>query len=366
MTQKIKVVVIVGARPNFMKAAPLLRAMRAGKKIEPVLIHTGQHYDQTMSGSFFEDLKLPKPDLFLNVGSGTHAAQTAKIMLALESELIRLNPRLVIVVGDVNSTIAAALTAKKLGIQVAHVESGLRSFDETMPEEINRILTDHISDYLFVTESSGIKNLRREGIDSGKIFFVGNVMIDSLYQNLPQINRSEIIGKIGVTKKNYAVLTLHRPVNVDAKESLAKILKIITEAVVDTEVVFPVHPRTRKNFEAILADESIDPRRIKVVEPLGYLDFNALVKDSLFVLTDSGGIQEETTALGIPCITLRETTERPITVILGTNHIAGTDPKKITAIIKKIKQGKNKKNHQVPKWDGRAAERVVKILQKKL
>lgn len=364
--RKIKAVIVVGARPNFMKAAPIIRAMNKSGVFEPILAHTGQHYDYNMSKSFFEALGLPKPHLYLGVGSGTHGAQTAKVILAMENHLLQKNsrPDLVIVVGDVNSTLAAALSARKLNIPVAHVEAGLRSFDETMPEEVNRRLTDQISSFLFITEESARKNLLREGVDAKKIYFVGNTMIDSLYKNLPQIKASNILDKLNLSPKAYAILTLHRPSNVDNYENFSKILNIIEHVEKKMPIVFPMHPRTLKQLDSLRLKGRLDKlKRVVVTKPLGYNDFIKLVADARFILTDSGGIQEEATVLKVPCITLRENTERPVTVEIGTNIVAGTNPANIKKNINKILRIRASKS-KIPKyWDGKAAERIVKILR---
>src|SRR3989344_6379345 len=364
--RKIKALIVVGARPNFMKAAPIIRAMKASGAFSPILVHTGQHYDYDMSKSFFEALGLPKPHLYLGVGSGTHGAQTAKVILAMENHLLQKNsrPDLIVVVGDVNSTLAAALAARKLNIPVAHVEAGLRSFDESIPEEINRRLTDQISSFLFITEESARKNLLREGIDAKKIHFVGNTMIDSLYKNMPQISASGILGRLNLLQRSYAVLTLHRPSNVDSRENFKKMLNIIDYAQKKLPVVFPMHPRTLKQLDLLgLKGRLGKLKRVVVTDPLGYNDFIKLISCARFILTDSGGIQEEATVLKVPCITLRENTERPVTVEVGTNVIAGTNPANIKKSINKVLRGKAKKSGIPKYWDGKAAERVVKILR---
>jgi len=364
--RKIKALIVVGARPNFMKAAPLIRAMKDSGVFLPILVHTGQHYDYDMSKSFFEALGLPKPHLYLGVGSGTHGEQTAKVILAMENHLLQktTRPDLVVVVGDVNSTLAAALAARKLNIPVAHVEAGLRSFDESIPEEINRRLTDQISSFLFITEESARKNLLREGIDAKKIHFVGNTMIDSLYKNMPQISASGILGRLNLLQRSYAVLTLHRPSNVDSRENFKKMLNIIDYAQKKLPVVFPMHPRTLKQLDLLGLKRRLSKlKRVVVTDPLGYNDFIKLVAGARFILTDSGGIQEEATVLKVPCITLRENTERPVTAEIGTNIIAGTNLENIKKSINNVLRGRVQKG-KIPKyWDGRAAERVVKILR---
>jgi len=349
-----------------MKAAPIIRAMKASGAFSPILVHTGQHYDYDMSKSFFEALGLPKPHLYLGVGSGTHGAQTAKVILAMENHLLQkaTRPDLVVVVGDVNSTLAAALAARKLNIQVAHVEAGLRSFDETMPEEINRRLTDQISSFLFITEESARKNLLREGIDAKKIYFVGNTMIDSLYKNMPRIKVSCVLDKLNLIPQSYAALTLHRPSNVDNRENFKKILDVIDYAQKKLPVVFPMHPRTLKQLDLLGLKGRFDKlKRVVATNPLGYNDFIKLISGARFILTDSGGIQEEATVLKVPCITLRENTERPVTAEIGTNIIAGANPENIKKSINNVLRGRVRKG-KIPKyWDGRAAERVVKILR---
>jgi len=366
----MKIISVVGARPNFMKVAPLHKAFQKLKdfnidvKVEHLICHTGQHYDEKMSKIFFEELEMPKPDYYLGVGSGSHAEQTARIMIEFEKVLIKEKPELIIVVGDVNSTIACSLTAVKMGIRVAHVEAGLRSFDRQMPEEINRILTDSISDFLFVTEKSGVENLKKEGIDASKIFFVGNVMIDSLINHLPKIQKSKIHSELNVQKGNYCLITLHRPSNVDNKNKLKELIEFIAEVSENKYVIFPVHPRTKNNLERFNLLKLLN-HNIKITEPLGYIDFISLVKDSSFVLTDSGGIQEETTYLGIPCLTLRNTTERPVTVEIGTNYLVGDKISFARKYINEIITGNPKKGRIPELWDGKAAERIVKILIEK-
>jgi UDP-N-acetylglucosamine 2-epimerase (non-hydrolysing) len=359
----VKIANIVGARPNFMKIAPLLREMRRWPEIRPTLIHTGQHYDASMASRFFEDLEIPPPDVSLEVGSGSHAAQTAEVMKRLEPVLCDLRPDVVLVVGDVNSTVAAALTAVKLGIAVAHVEAGLRSFDRSMPEEINRLVTDAISEYLFVTEESGQRNLVREGIDARKIHMVGNVMIDSLDQCRRAWARSSILADLGLPQGGYGVVTLHRPSNVDDPVMLGTLVNALTDISRDLPLVFPVHPRTRARLDQIEnGGHAGGSTGVRYVSPLGYLDFMALVAGARLVLTDSGGLQEETTALGVPCLTLREQTERPVTVTRGTNHIVGTDPSRIVTEASRVLAAPLPPPSRVPLWDGRASQRIVAIL----
>lgn len=365
--RKLKMANIVGARPNFMKSAPLMREFgRFPDRYKPLLIHTGQHYDDKLSKLFFDDLKMPQPDIYLEVGSDSHARQTARIMMGLEEVLVAEKPDLVIVFGDVNSTMAAAIVAAKIDITIAHVEAGLRSFDNTMPEEINRIVTDRLSDLLFVTEQSGLDNLRQEGISEDKIFLSGNIMIDSLISHLEVAIKSNILDRLNLVPQQYVVLTMHRPVNVDDKESLAGLLHVIYEIGKDIPVVFPCHPRTRKNLDRFKLIEEGDDRGLKLIEPLGYLDFLKLQTECRFVLTDSGGIQEETTYLNIPCITMRETTERPITVDVGSNVVTGSAPEKILAAAEQILNGNARQGTVPPLWDGHTAERIVEILDHQL
>jgi UDP-N-acetylglucosamine 2-epimerase (non-hydrolysing) len=362
---QMKVMVVVGARPNFMKAAPIIDGMRRYQDyLEPILVHTGQHYDQKLSGFFFNDLKLPKPDIYLDVGSGSHAVQTGKIMMEFEKVILENPPDLVVVLGDVNSTIACAMVAAKCHLPVAHVEAGLRSFDREMPEEINRILTDSISDYLFITEGSGFQNLRKEGVDENQIFFVGNVMIDSLLVHQKMASQRPILGDLGLEPKKYALLTLHRPDNVDDPRTLARLLEAISAIAQRIPVIFPCHPRTRLNIDKFGFTSYFGDDRIRLAEPAGYLDFLKLESEAAFVLTDSGGIQEETTMLNVPCLTLRRNTERPVTVTDGTNILVGPFPEKIVAAAENILSG-NFKQGQIPKyWDGKAAERIVDIFLK--
>ena len=363
--KKIKIVNIVGARPNFMKIAPVMREMKKILKFEPILIHTGQHYDREMSDIFFNELGLPIPDMYLGVGSGTHAEQTAKIMIELEKKFAEIKPDLVVVVGDVNSTIAATLVAVKLNIKVAHIEAGLRSFDRTMPEEINRIVTDALSEYLFTTCKDANKNLIKEGISRNKIFFVGNVMIDTLLLLEKKALKLEMLKKYQLQREKYALLTLHRPSNVDNLYSFKNILKALNKISKFLPVIFPVHPRTKKQIEVFKLDRFISCSNIKLINPIGYLEFLNLMINSKFVLTDSGGIQEETTVLNIPCITLRKNTERPITVVQGTNTVVGDDQDKILKEVNKILSGKYKKGKIPQYWDGKAAKRIVRIIKRK-
>lgn len=371
MTPPYSICLVAGARPNFMKVAPIVRVLQArrdaaraaGVELTFSIVHTGQHYDANMSDIFFRDLGIPAPDRHLEVGSGSHAVQTAMVMVAFEKALMEDRPDLVVVVGDVNSTLACSLTAKKLGIRVAHVEAGLRSFDMGMPEETNRKLTDGISDLLFVTEESGMRNLRAEGVSAERVFLVGNVMIDTLFRNVPRVTSREFAPSVGVRDfreagGRYAVLTLHRPSNVDQKETLVPIWGAISEVARQVPVLFPVHPRTRGKIAAF----GLDSAGVTMIDPVGYLDMLYAVREAALVLTDSGGLQEETTALGVPCVTIRENTERPITVDIGTNYLAGTRPEAILAAAREILSGKAKKGGMPPLWDGRAAERIVDVL----
>jgi UDP-N-acetylglucosamine 2-epimerase (non-hydrolysing) len=400
-SEQIKIITIVGARPNFMKVAPINRAIQAhnekqeGPKINHVLVHTGQHYDEVMSDRFFADLGLPKPDVYLGVGSGSHAVQTAQILEKFEGVLLREKPQVVVVVGDVNSTLACALVAAKISFDsvgsrpmIAHVEAGLRSFDRSMPEEINRVVTDHVSDLFFVTEESGCQNLRNEGISPDKIHFVGNTMIDSLLAFNEKADASTILDELGLrvdagrngisnSISHYALLTLHRPSNVDNRDAFLNILEGLEELAADFPIVFPVHPRTQQRIQEFGSDLHImaNATRIKghvrlsaevgngiiMTSPLGYLDFLCLMKHASIVVTDSGGIQEETTCLGIPCVTVRENTERPVTVRHGTNIVAGTRKEGIKDAIRR--QRLRKGGNGVPKhWDGQAAKRIVDAL----
>ena len=343
-----------------MKAAPICAQMRLRQDAFDVkIVHTGQHYDASRSDSFFSDLGLPEPDFHLGVGSASHAEQTAKIMLAFEPVVLRERPDWVLVVGDVNSTVACALVASKLGVKIAHVEAGLRSFDRTMPEEINRIVTDSISDVLFTTEESANENLRREGIDKAKVKFVGNVMIDSLVANLERAKASSVVADLGLTAGDYAVLTLHRPSNVDSRQTLRAMVAALVEIAERIPVVFPVHPRTREKIDEFELKPKIDSSGLTMVDPLGYLDFLALYSQAKFVMTDSGGLQEETTYLGIPCLTIRENTERPVTVDIGTNRLVGTDPAELKlAAFEALGNPSTKETEKPPLWDGKAAVRI--------
>jgi len=365
---KFKILIIAGARPNFMKIAPIIREMKSyPARVTPLMAHTGQHFDHHMSGLFFENLKIPRPDYYLGVGSGSHVRQTACVMARLEKVLLKAMPHLVLVVGDVNSTASAALCAAKLGIPVAHVEAGLRSFDRTMPEEINRVLTDSIADYLFITEKSARMNLLKEGRKDRDIYFTGNVMIDTLINSRKEADKSDILERLKLRKRDYAVLTLHRPGNVDAKEAFISVLESIREAQRYIRVVWPVHPRSKKMMEEFgLGGYLSGMPNLKLMPAAGYMDFLKLMTDSRLVLTDSGGIQEETTFLGIPCLTLRNNTERPVTVEQGTNVVTGCDRKKIAREIRMVFSGNFKKGKVPLLWDGKAASRIVKILIREL
>lgn len=358
---------VAGARPNFMKIAPIVRALQASKKIGFKLIHTGQHYDHDMSEVFFQELGIPQPDYNLGVGGGSHALQTAKIMTAFEEICLKECPDCVLVVGDVNSTLACSITAKKLLIPVAHVEAGLRSGDMSMPEEINRRVTDSITDWFFATETSGVENLLREGITENAVFLVGNVMIDNLFYQCGQLenaDRSKLESdRIKRRYSTYGVVTLHRPSNVDQETVLRSISGALRKISERLPLVFPVHPRTRGNLEKFGIDLG---ENIILSKPLSYLEFLNLWKDASLILTDSGGLQEETTALGIPCLTLRENTERPVTVTEGTNVLVGTNPDNIFREAELVLDGIAKRGRRPVLWDGRAAERVVEILTDRL
>lgn len=357
-----KILLVVGARPNFMKMAPLYFEMVRMDRLNPLIVHTGQHYDYVMSQAFFEDLELPQPHHFLGAGSGSHAEQTARIMVEFEKTALAEKPDLVVVFGDVNSTVACSLTAKKLLVPVAHVEAGLRSFDETMPEEINRRVTDAISDLLFTPSPDGDENLIHEGVPRRKIHQVGNIMIDSLIGILAKINQDhqdQIVQRFGVEKKRYALVTLHRPSNVDEKDGLERILAYLNKLSVEVPVVFPIHPRTRKNIEALGIEASFHDA-LRIVEPVRYREFITLERNAGFILTDSGGIQEEATYLGLPCLTLRPNTERPVTITEGTNELV--DMSNIEERSARILSGQWKRGKVPALWDGRTAERIAKVV----
>jgi UDP-N-acetylglucosamine 2-epimerase (non-hydrolysing) len=366
MSRKIRVINVVGARPNFMKIAPLMRAFAGRPRIEPLLVHTGQHYDERMSDLFFRQLGIPAPDVNLEVGSGSHAAQTAEIMKRFEPVVIEQKPDAVLVVGDVNSTIACALVAKKLGAKIIHVEAGLRSFDRSMPEEINRVLTDAISDLLLVSEQSGIENLKREGVDEAKIFLVGNVMIDTLEANRRRAADSDVLERFSLSRRGYGLVTLHRPANVDDPAILEMLLGVLNEFAGRVKLVWPIHPRSLKNLERFGLRQKAAGDRWLTPEPLAYLDFLKLMDNAAVVLTDSGGIQEETTILGTPCLTLRENTERPATVTAGTNVIVGRDPARIRAAFEAAMADTDHAPRRPPLWDGAAAERIADVLVREL
>ena len=358
----MKITLIAGARPNFMKIAPIIHAIqnaqKKGKDISFRLVHTGQHFDEKMSATFFRELNIPQPDVNLECGGGSQAEQTAAIMIAFEKELL-INPvDLVLVVGDVTSTMACSIVAKKVNIKVAHVEAGIRSFDLTMPEEINRMVTDSITDYFFTTSEIANTNLRKLGVSEEAIFFVGNVMIDTLLVNKPRFLPPSVFTTSGLQKDNYLVMTLHRPANVDEGEKLRELIVTIVNNVAGLPVLFPIHPRTAKIF----SDLGIQAENLFIIDPLGYLEFNYLVANAKAVITDSGGITEETTVMGIPCITLRDNTERPETITIGTNELVGTNPSALLPVLSQLLNGKWKKGGIPEKWDGMAAERIVECL----
>jgi len=353
----MKLVVVAGARPNFIKIAPLMWEIAKRPSMNACLVHTGQHYDERMSKLIFKQLRIPKPDFDLEVGSGSHAVQTAEVMKRFEPVLLEQRPDAVVVVGDVNSTLACAITSVKLGIPVAHVEAGLRSFDRGMPEEINRILTDSISQWLFVSERSGLANLRREGVDDERVHFVGNVMIDTLIACREEFENA-VLPELNISPNEYAVLTLHRPSNVDDPQTFAGLMRAIQQIQDEMPIVFPVHPRTRK----ALASIPVALPNLQLTEPLGYLEFMKLVSQARFVLTDSGGIQEETTFLGVPCLTLRSNTERPSTVDEGSNLLLGQNPDAIVAAAKNTMRSQKSKRRIPELWDGMAATRIIDIL----
>ncbi len=371
-----KIISVVGARPNFMKMAPLHKELNKHKaKVIHKIVHTGQHYDKHLSEIFFKQLGLPKPHINLGVGSGSHAEQTAETMVKFEKVVMKEKPDLVLVYGDVNSTLAASIVCSKIiqngdTIPVAHIESGLRSFDRTMPEEINRIVTDSISRYLFVPEADGLLNLKKSGVNKNNVFFAGNIMIDSLVCYLQLAKKSNVHKELCLTKKDYALVTLHRPSNVDSKENFVKILNIfkkINKLSPDTDIVFPVHPRTLKMIENFNLYKSLeDIRNLVLTQPIGYIDFLSLINSSKLVITDSGGIQEETSFLNIPCLTLRENTERPITIKHGSNVLCGSNEKLIERELKNIFAGKFKKTKTLKYYDGKTAGRIVNVIINKI
>ena len=364
----LRLLLVGGARPNFMKIAPLLRAFRARPaRFEARLVHTGQHYDAAMSDIFFAELGLPEPDIHLSAGSATHAVQTARIMRAFEKVLQAERPDWVIVVGDVNSTVACSLVAAKMTppVPVAHVEAGLRSRDRTMPEEINRVVTDALSDLLFTTSADAGRNLRAEGIDRRRIHFVGNLMIDTLRRHLRSADGAGVMRRLGIAQP-YGLLTLHRPSNVDDPDDLRRIFGALEEVSKDLPIIFPVHPRTVKMLRtAVLADPGArNGSAVRHIQPLGYLDFLQLQKRAALVLTDSGGIQEEASILGVPCLTLRDNTERPVTITHGTNRLVGTDPARIVAAARQVLRRRPHRRRTIPLWDGRAAARIVEVFSR--
>ncbi len=358
----MRVTIVAGARPNFMKIAPIIRAIRKAQKEDKNicyrLVHTGQHYDKKMSADFFEQLNIPEPDINLEAGSGTQAEQTAAIMIRFEKELMENKPDIVLVVGDVTSTMACTITAKKLCVDVAHVEGGLRSYDWTMPEEINRIVTDSIADYFFTTTEMAGDNLKKQGVDAGRIFFVGNTMIDTLYYNKERFRKPAIWDKIGLHNKSYFILTLHRPSNVDYETTLETILNTILSSTSGLPVIFPVHPRTRKMLQKMKFEDS----RLIQLDPLSYLEFMYLVERAKAVITDSGGITEEATVLKIPCVTLRNSTERPETVLIGSNELVGSDPNNLKKYLTRIIQNDWKHGNIPELWDGNTSERIIESL----
>ena len=358
----MKIDIIAGARPNFMKIAPIIDAIKVaqikGKDIEFRLVHTGQHYDKNMSGSFFEQLGIPLPDINLEAGGGSQAEQTAKIMIGYETLLLQESTDFCLVVGDVTSTMACSIVAKKLNIKVIHVEGGVRSWDLTMPEEINRMVTDSITDYFFTTSETANNNLMNNGIPKDRIFYVGNTMIDTLLKHRPNFIKPAIWDKVGLEENNYIVITLHRPANVDEEQILKELMDEIMVHSQNIPIVFPVHPRTAKQLESLGLSDS----NLHTVEPLGYLEFNYLVERAKAVITDSGGITEETTVMNIPCMTLRDNTERPETIEIGTNELLGVNPKSIAPAMEKLFSGDWKKGQIPHLWDGKTSERIVSCL----
>jgi UDP-N-acetylglucosamine 2-epimerase (non-hydrolysing) len=357
--EKLNLTCVVGARPNFIKMAALMHEIRQRPGIDVQLVHTGQHHSPEMSDGFFRELDIPEPDLNLGVSHGTPTEQTAAIMTGMERIFLNRRPDVLIVVGDVTSTLAASLVAVKLGIRIAHVEAGLRSFDRAMPEEINRVLTDAVSDYLFVTEPSGEENLRREGVPAEKVFFAGNVMIDTLLRFREQARRSDVLECLNLRERNYAVVTLHRPSNVDDGRQLTVLLRVLSELATRLPVIFPVHPRTQQRIETLGLSTPV----VQVIPPQGYLDFLRLMSSARMVLTDSGGIQEETTILQVPCLTIRENTERPVTITQGTNRLVGTNPEKILTAAYHVLESAFPTNRIPELWDGRAAARILDVLE---
>lgn len=364
--RKIKIACIAGARPNFIKIAPLMRALSASERISPVLIHTGQHYDNSMSDVFFRELNIKKPGINILSGAGSHSVQTGKIMRGLENAFSELKPNLVIVVGDVNSTLAAALVTSKMCIPLAHVEAGLRSYDIQMPEEVNRIVTDRLSEFLFTPSEDANENLLKEGIEKKKIFLTGNIMIDTLARHLKKVNSRKILNRFSLEENEYSLLTLHRPSNVDNKIILSKLASAVNEISRRIKIIFPAHPRTISRIKQFSLEKYFKSGNIILTEPIGYMDTIGLVLASKLVITDSGGLQEETTYLRKPCLTLRENTERPVTAAIGTNTVIGTDTNLLLRKVDEILAGKYKQG-RIPKfWDGKTSGRIVKILEKKL
>jgi len=367
MTKPIKIINIVGTRPNFMKIAPIMHSMKLSSRIEPILLHTGQHYDTQMSDTFFDELQIPRPEISLNIGSGTHARQVAYIMEKFDSVCEELNPDAILVVGDVNSTMACSLVAAKKNIKIIHVEAGIRSRDRTMPEEINRLVTDSIADLLLPPSPDAVENLLNEGHTPDSILMVGNIMIDTLMKQQPGIKASIILNKLGLVEREFVTLTMHRPSNVDDPITFKRILDALFIIQSKIRIVFPVHPRTRKMImDSGFEDYITAMTNLTLCDPLGYYDFGKLVSESKFVLTDSGGIQEETTVYGIPCITLRENTERPITITEGTNELAGSDTAKIVKYSLQILDGKWKSGATPQLWDGKTAERIINFIEERL
>ncbi|SDW86037.1 UDP-N-acetylglucosamine 2-epimerase (non-hydrolysing) [Lutibacter oricola] len=356
----MKLTIVAGARPNFIKIAPIIKAIKLSNRLDYRLIHTGQHYDDKMSKIFFEQLEIPTPDCNLKVGSGSQAEQTAKIMISFENELLNYKTDIVIVVGDVNSTMACAIVAKKMNIKVAHVEGGIRSNDSTMPEEINRIVTDSITDYFFTTSKTANRNLIVSGVKKSSIFFVGNTMIDTLLEFKDKFIKPIFWDDLKLKKQSYILLTLHRPANVDEEYKLKNFISEIIKNSRNCKIIFPVHPRTKKIIESLDVNDS----NLVQLEPLSYLEFNYLTKNAKIVITDSGGITEETTVMGIPCITLRDNTERPETVTLGTNELIGTNPKSIKQALDKLFNNKWKKGSIPELWDGLTSKRIIDVLLK--
>lgn len=363
---KIKIACIAGARPNFIKMAPLLNALSRSQRLDATLIHTGQHYDKTMSDVFFRELNIKKPGINILSGSGSHSEQTGRIMTGLEAAFTKLKPGLVIVVGDVNSTLAAALVTSKMCIPLAHVEAGLRSYDIQMPEEINRIVTDRLSEFLFTPSADANENLQKEGIESKKVFLTGNIMIDTLVKHLKNTDTNKIIKRYGLEKNKYCLLTLHRPSNVDNKKVFSKIASALQKISKQTKIIFPAHPRTISRIKQFGLEKYFNSSDIIMTEPIGYIDTIGLVLSSKLVITDSGGLQEETTYLKKPCLTLRENTERPITATVGTNTVIGTNTELLLKKVNEILNGKYKHGRIPRYWDGKTSGRIVKILERKL